>query len=306
MTPPHFYAVSPQLTGWPHYLTSLFRFHLGLLVLISLIILPCFTVNAENTKNKYTQHKQKQHSEYVRKRFLRLMKQPFKENDESNQATKKQRKILLIGDSHAQDFLNAIVENRFLKNDQIRTRYIPTRCQIYLGSDLQNRWLRTDLALCKKSDNLRLALNQITQADVIILAAFWRKWAAESLSKTIQKLSLTKNQKLFVIGRRSFKKVDQNKSHKLNTRQRRSLRNTVDINQEEINHIMVNTLNKNVFVNVHKTICGAKSNCPAYTDRLKPISFDGGHLSQDGARYFGHQLFYRSQLRQLLKEPLIK
>ena len=142
--------------------------------------------------------------EYVRKRFLQVMKKPFDTTDQ----TKAKTKILIIGDSHAQDFLNAIAENNLLTNSQLRTRYIPTRCQIFLGSKSNRKWLKEDTNLCGKSDSLELAKAQIADADVIILAAMWRKWAVVQLPLTLENLNISSDQKLFVIGRRSFLNVN--------------------------------------------------------------------------------------------------
>lgn len=236
---------------------------------------------------------QADNGEYVRARFLQLMKKPFVTKD---QKTREKTKILIIGDSHAQDFLNSIFENKLLTHTQISTRYIPTRCQIVLG---KKRWIASDKPLCEKSDTLELARSQIKNADVIILAAFWRKWAAEALPQTINNLELTKDQRLYIIGRRSFSKSDPSDIKKLNTQERINLRLKVDKHQIEINNIMKNTLDEKVFINTHLLICGQSSTCPAFTDDLKMISFDGGHLSKDGARYFGHQLFQKSKLRNL-------
>ena len=64
---------------------------------------------------------------------------------------------------------------------------------------------------------------------------------------------------------------------------------------------MNTTLDKNVFINVHKIVCGDSSSCPVFTDNLKMISLDGGHLSKDGARYIGNILLKKSQLSLLKK-----
>ena len=255
-------------------------------------------VLADNKNSPEIKTSLKEKGEYVRKRFLALMNKPFENLTE----TPAQQKILIIGDSHAQDFLNSIIENNFINKSQIRTRYIPTRCQIFLGKNQDRKWLATDRQLCEKSDNLELAKAQINDADVIIFAAFWRKWAAEHFAKTINNLKLKKDQRVFVIGRRSFRKVSKEQSKNLNTEQRRKYLNPVDQNQIEINNILRNTLDEKVFVDVHRLICGEGSNCPAFTpDSLKLISFDGGHLSQEGAKYMGNILFKKSQLKELFQ-----
>lgn len=235
--------------------------------------------------------------EYVRKRFLQVMNKPF-----DSQQNEKRLKVLIIGDSHAQDFLNMIVENNYLVKTQIRTRYIPSRCQIILKKALHQYWLAEDKKLCETSDNLALSKQQISDANVIILAAFWRKVAAELLSQTIKNLQLKSNQKLFVIGRRSFRKANESLTAKLNRNEKIALRNPVDIHQIDINRIMKNSLDASVFIDVHHIICRDKSTCPAYTDDARQISFDGGHLSKAGAAYLGQQLFHQSQLKTLLLE----
>ena len=208
--------------------------------------------------------------EYVRKHFLQKMKKPF--NDENK------KKALIIGDSHAQDFLNTVLENGYLKNYQISTRYIPAHCQIYLGGNAGQFIKHKDKALCKKSDSLLHAKKQIREADLIIFAADWKEWAAKRLPQTINQLGLTPRQKLFVIGRKSFGKISVRNYLRLPEEELRNLRNKVDGRQDTVNNIMSKTLSKSVFVDLHRLVCGSSSaSCPVFTDKLKLISFDGGH-----------------------------
>ena len=232
--------------------------------------------------------------EYVRARFLAKMKQAF-EPDE-------RKKMLIIGDSHAQDFYNGILENGFLKNYQISTRYIPTRCQIYLGEHNQSISAEIkpeDRALCEKSDNLYQAKAQIAQADVIILVASWRKWSALALKQTLNRLHLDSSQRLFVIGRKSFRKAPLKDYQHLPRKALLALRNPVDEHQTEINRILRQTLPAHQFIDIHQLICGHAESCPVFTDHQQQISFDGGHFSKDGARYITRLLFEHSPLGQL-------
>ena len=54
----------------------------------------------------------KEAGKYVRKHFVELLNKPF---DETNEANDK-KKAILIGDSHAQDFLNMVTEAKRLDN----------------------------------------------------------------------------------------------------------------------------------------------------------------------------------------------
>jgi hypothetical protein len=229
--------------------------------------------------------------EYVRARFLKAMTQTLHPNAN--------KKALIIGDSHAQDFFNSVVENNYLKGYQISTRYIPTRCQIYLGSDREQFIDKKDKALCEKSDTLSTISNDIASADLIILASKWKKWAAEKLPESIKKMKILPQQKLIVIGIKNFGKVSIRKYLRMSDDTLRTLRNEVSHNQQEVNDIMSKNLIDQLFVNTHQLVCGSTSTCPVFTKELKLISFDGGHLTQEGARYFGRILFQGAVLRSL-------
>jgi len=229
--------------------------------------------------------------EYVRQRFLKIMKKPF------DQAGKK--KALIIGDSHAQDFLNAIVEGNFLSSYQISTRYIPVRCQVFLGGNGAQHIAAKDKNFCAGSDSLSQAKEQINKADLIILVANWKKWSAKQLPQTIANLDLKPSQKLFVIGRKSFGKISVRKYLRMSAEELASLRNQPEAQHMEINQLMKQTLSKEIFVDLHQKVCGASNDCPVFTPNLKLISFDGGHLTKDGAKYIGKVLFQGTPLGEL-------
>ena len=86
---------------------------------------------------------------YMRQYFVSFLKKPFDEQDT-------RRKLLVIGDSHAQDLLNALHEVNALENMQISTRYVPTRCQLSLSDTQAEHYLPADRKLCESSDHLSL------------------------------------------------------------------------------------------------------------------------------------------------------
>ena len=156
---------------------------------------------------EYPNHPNNNHSEtgeYIRKAFLDHLKKPFNSDYKFDPSYKK--KVLIIGDSHAQDFLNGVIENNFLSQYQLSTRYIPTRCQIYLSNNMARYLKSSDKNLCKNSDNLLKAKAQIEQADILILVASWRKWSALALPQTIENLRLSPSQKLLIIGGKVLEK----------------------------------------------------------------------------------------------------
>ena len=228
---------------------------------------------------------------YVQTRFLKAIKQPV------NPKAKKQ--ALIIGDSHAQDFFNSVLENNALQDYQISTRSIPTRCQVYLGKHLSRYIAAKDKVFCAKSDSVKKAKKQIAEADLIILAANWKEWSANELPQTIKNMKLTKQQKLFVIGRKSFGKVAVRKYLRLSEDKLLNLRNKPDAKQMKISSIMQNTLSKDVLIDLQRLVCGSTASCPVFTKDPKLISFDGGHLTKNGAQYIGRLLFQKSLLASL-------
>ena len=228
---------------------------------------------------------------YVRTRFLEIMKKPF---DPSAR-----KKALIIGDSHAQDFLNGILENGYLQDYQISTRYIPVRCQIVLSDDALKYIKAKDKSFCSNADSLSKAMSQIAEADLIILVANWQEWSAKQLPQTINKMALTPKQKLFVVGRKSFGKVSIRDYLRMSGEELIQLRNKIDDQQLKIDAMMSDSLTNAVFINHHKLICGTSEKCPVFTNDFKLISFDGGHLTKDGARYIGKILFKNSPLGSL-------
>jgi hypothetical protein len=229
--------------------------------------------------------------EYVRSRFLKAMTKTIHPDAA--------KKALIIGDSHAQDFLNSVLENNYLEGYQIITRYIPTRCQIYLGKDHEKLIAKKDKSLCAKADSLSQAKEAIAKADLIILSAKWRKWAAEKLPQTIRNIGITPKQKLVVVGVKSFGRVSIRKYLQMSDDKLRDLRNEIDGNQNEVNEIMKKNVSKKVFVNTHQLVCGSSSTCPLFTKELKLITFDGGHLTKAGAQYVGKALFKGNVLSSL-------
>ena len=268
-----------------------------LFLLISIIILNFGIISISYSEisqqtHLTTQASLKNNGDYVRTRFLQNMKKPFTDTQK--------KKALIIGDSHAQDFFNGILENNLLSHYQISTRYIPTRCQIFLADDMLRFTNNEDRELCIKSDSLLHAQEQIEQADLIILVASWREWSARELPKTLRNMRINSKQKLFVIGRKSFSKPLLNYSKIQSKDELVKIRNHVDAHQLKINQIMKDSLDKGLFINLHQLICGDMSTtCPAFSDDLKIISFDGGHFTKEGARYIIKILFNKSPLGHL-------
>lgn len=266
--------------------------------LLLLITIACsgrlFAAQSSDTRADILQASDKEkNGEYVRQRFFDQMKKPFISTD-------KRKKMLIIGDSHAQDFNNAMLENNLDQRYQIRTRRIPGICGIYLGSENIIPFIeKKHVPICQKADTLAAAMLQIKQADVVILAVNWKLWSAQRLPTTIQNLQINAPQKLFVVGRKDFGKVNLRKYLGLSDTQLRQFRNPVYAVQREINQTIKQSVPKEMFVNIQALICQSENDCPLFTPQPRLISFDGGHLTMHGASYVGKVLLQNPPLNQL-------
>jgi len=84
---------------------------------------------------------------------------------------------------------------------------------------------------------------------------------------------------------------------------RARLQNPISAQHLEVNARMRSELPRDIFVDVSQLLCGNGTTCPLFTDDGKLITYDGGHLTREGARYYGQRLAQSAQIRRLLGMP---
>ena len=194
-----------------------------------------------------------------------------------------------------------IIEGKHLTNSDICVYYVSQRCQIYLGDQDRKIFLEAKhRQLCTNAYDIKYALPIIRQADVIILASKWALWSAQKLPNTLKLLNLTKQQQIYVIGSKSFGRVNP-MLYVNKTKQFRIKQFQYPIRAHfEINELLEKTLDKSIFVNLQKMICtGFNQTCPLFTPDGKLISYDGLHLTKDGVHYIGDIIFKNRPLKYL-------
>ena len=252
-------------------------------LLLTLLLSLAVPVQAGNGLIKFADVKES--GKYVRKHFVERLNKPFDE-------TSSKKKAILIGDSHAQDFLNMVIEANRLDNFQISTVHIITQCQPYLGDEL-NQFIKTkDRANCEKGFSIAKSIDRIKQADLVILAANWKEWSIKQLPTTIKNLALSEQQQLLIVGRKNLGKVNIRHFLRMSKEERIAHRNKVDKKQVSFNQLMQETLKDRKWIDVHSDVCGSSSaqDCPVFTPSGELISFDGGHLTPAGAKFYGQKL----------------
>jgi len=204
-------------------------------------------------------------------------------------------RVLLLGDSFSQDFVNMSAEANLLPNAEIRVRYIHTKCQIYIG---QENWMdfvqEKDHASCANvyTGNYYPNLQPLVQsANIIILSSLWLEWAALHLPETIKNLQIPNSARVIVIGGKNFGKISPLNYIGLSIQEkavRRNSVNTLTINASRILRQNLEDMPNVEFVDVHELVCGKDSEtCPVFSPDGKLLSFDGSHLTESGAIYIG-------------------
>jgi hypothetical protein len=235
---------------------------------------------------------------YLRQNFYELAewKKTFSSiNSASN------RRIALNGDSYAQDFYNMIIEGKHLTDWDWWVHKNVHQCQIYFSNeDRADPAKAKDIPRCPVGHDIRDSLPIIRQANVIILASRWTLWSAERLPNTLKLLNLTKEQRIFVAGRKDFGQYDpysfvnKSKTFKINQYRHPTLE------AREVNNLLEKTIDKSIYVNVIKLVCtGPNGTCPLFTPDGKLISYDGEHLTKYGALYVGNILLQNEPLNKL-------
>lgn len=222
--------------------------------------------------------------EYVTRRFTQA-------DSEFGETTK--RKVLVVGDSFAQDFLNAIFEGGLFADAVIRTYEIPFRCQIYFGSVSVDEHIRSrDRPMCMRLREPSRLRHRISQADVVILASDWQKWAVERLTSTLSEIGVRSDQRLLVAGPKRVGRFNLRQLLSQPAIHRNGIGFPLSAEVLEIEEQMRRVLPSGVFVSMQAAVCGVGLECRLFTPQGELISFDGTHLTPAGARLAGRRLFH--------------
>jgi hypothetical protein len=276
--------------------SALFSFFYTLLLIVPLLNFSATAATPSVRKSLIKSSNININEKYTFKYCNPLRKKPF-----DNTSNKK--KLLVIGDSQACDFLNSIKENGFFSNYQISMRYIPYQCQPVLSSHPSYFIANKDRVICEdeeRTDNLEQARKQIEEANLIIFSARWKIKAAQALSHTIRHLKLKPYQRVVVLGSKSFGKISIRRYLNMSDRELLNIKNKIDEEVKQVNAILRTHLDhRTIFIDQYKLICGSSTDCPVFTGNLELISYDGRHFTKAGARFAGSKVFKNSGLSRM-------
>jgi peptidoglycan/LPS O-acetylase OafA/YrhL len=233
---------------------------------------------------------------YVEHRFARLKERSFDISD-------KRLKVLVIGDSFGQDLVNAVYESDLIKYVQISAHQIPVGCgNLYLKIDFTDRIAASELRRCRQigwyaDASLR---KLIKQADSVWLVSAWRPWQAELLRQSVENIENDFGKDVLVFGRKNFGQINVRQLLSVPAAQRLDVANPLDPQHLQTNRLMISSLDPRQFVNVSKIFCGDSDSCRIFDRNGRLYSYDGNHLTEDGARFFGARLMQEPDILSLI------
>jgi peptidoglycan/LPS O-acetylase OafA/YrhL len=212
------------------------------------------------------------------------------------------RKLLVVGDSYAQDFVNLAIESGALGDVEIRAMLVPQECQLHFGPDNTDPFVlpryRPLCAGLRQSPTLRA---QLMLADAVVLAGSWQPWAIERVRASIDALRQRPGQAVFVVGPKSVGPIDVRQLLKLPLPARQSYRQpphaSVAVNMSQLR----SRLGVDELVDLQALVCPQPDQgCAVLTTGGDLRSFDGTHFTPAGARETGALLWSQAPLARWL------
>lgn len=201
-------------------------------------------------------------------------------------------RILLIGDSYGQDLVNALYESGLEQQLDLSTHHISARCGNLMIDGLESYQAPRDRAGCARAVTYSSADLQarMAEADQIWLASSWNAWSAPLLPASLKRIAAQTDTPVVVFGRKHFGHRVLREYH-ADGLQALIGEREVPADLAAVQAEMAETIpSVTRYVDLQKLLCGQYDRCSNQDDQGRPLSFDGTHLTPEGALYLGKRL----------------
>ena len=218
---------------------------------------------------------------YVSKKFNSLSKNKFGEN--------KQKNIYVIGDSHSQDFINMVFENEYFEGYNVNTSPFNIECYLKFINKLSKNQ-KNKIRYCKHD-----VPSNLDQANSIFLVNVWEPWIVPEITKILNN-EVFLDKKIYIIGTKNFGTININDLLKKSQLERKKLKFKLPKKYIELEKNLKNLSQDIIYISPYKSYCNENFECSIFNNNNKLISYDGGHLTKDGAKFIGKYLFDNNHL----------
>lgn len=225
---------------------------------------------------------------YVRKRFNERLSAELK-NERS------ERRVLLVGDSYAQDLMNALSEAGLSKLYEISTFTVDFECgNLFVDSARllphQPSSIRARCARQVLIGNEHIQ-RQLKNADEVWLASAWQDWQIAFIPESLRYLAAHTEGQVLLFGRKKFPAFIPTKFKGLSAKERAE--STGDIDEATGNQLALamRIVPAATYVDVQAMLCnGSHKTCSLFDENGMLKTFDGSHLTHYGASVLGEGL----------------
>lgn len=220
-------------------------------------------------------------------------------------------KIMVIGDSYSGDFLNAVFESYPAEHISFSSHVIDGVCgNLYVEDNLLQyidaKFHKRCLGQNWYGDEKLIKL--IRQANEVWLISSWKEWQLSFLNQSLINLENEFGEKFLIVGRKSFgkkiKKIQLSQFSTISIHELKTIKTALPENHIKINNFMKNNIPSDKFFNLSEEICLSASECRLFDDNGNLISYDGNHLSINGARYIGSLISKKQRFSRFFNNKL--
>ncbi|MBY6242473.1 acyltransferase family protein [Methylosinus sp. Sm6] len=207
-------------------------------------------------------------------------------------------KVMLIGDSFAEDIANAVLDGTdgLKERIELSTFHISHRCGNLYVEDILLKIADEARNFCLlgsganggyRNEKLR---GLLLAADVVWIASAWQAWQAPLVARSVANLKREFGKPVVVFGTKTFGEVDLRELIRMKSQERLRYRSKLPEEHLAINRAIEASLRDAEFIDVNDLLCRSETSCGLFTEDGKLLSYDGSHLTIHGARYLGERL----------------
>jgi peptidoglycan/LPS O-acetylase OafA/YrhL len=199
--------------------------------------------------------------------------------------------LFVIGDSYSADFLNALNEGGFLEGLEVLGYKISWDClNVPEASDYKEFLRPKDVDKCDgivRVGHPDLA-GRLQDADFVLLVSSWMDYTTSRLDQLLAAVASETDAAVLIVGRKQF--------GRMNAEELVSYTEQEFLGKRQKSHSHLKWLKavpesvKRNYLDLHRLFCGASDSCPVATPEGSLISYDGGHLTRDGAVHLSRLL----------------
>ena len=226
-----------------------------------------------------------------------------------NNATRNEKKVLIVGNSIGEDFFKNFYLNKELFKDynfELISSKVRKRNSVYQVKCLE-QLIKLNITMCDNFEFTSNILEQFEKSEIIILSTLWKEEDLMVLNNLIP-LILSKKKKVILTNQSISMKG--NTAKQLNpldyyvyTNKKfpdkdnlKIIENKVfeNLNQKKLNNILIKKAKKfNIqFLNLEEFLCNYKNRtCDLVTPNNNNIYFDLTHTTKKGAKYLGNKIY---------------